>query len=67
MKEIEDSLFNQLEMFPGIIDGRISLTGIIDSTFLRRYSDRVYSAKLRWNYVKNCYASGTDKLLFVHG
>ena len=41
-------------MFLGIIDGRISLTGIVDSTFLKRYSDRVYSAKLR-NYVKECY------------
>ena len=38
-----------------MLDGRRAVTGIIDSTFLRRYSDRVYSAKLRWNYVKNCY------------
>ena len=67
LTEIEDLLYNQLELFPGIIDGRISLTGIIDSTFLRRCSDGVYPAKLRWNYVKECYASGTDKLLFVHG
>ena len=22
---------------------------------MERFSDRVYSAKLRWNYVKNCY------------
>ena len=42
-------------MFPDILDGRISLTGIIDSTFLRRFSEKVYSAKLRWNYVKECY------------
>ena len=55
MKEIEDLLYNQLKLFPGIIDGRISLMGIVDSTFLKRYSDRVYSAKLRWNYVKECY------------
>ena len=55
LTEIEDLLFNQLELFPGIIDGRISLTGIIDSTFLRRFSEKVYSAKLRWNYVKECY------------
>ena len=55
LTEIEDLLFNQLELFPGIIDGRISLTGIIDSTFLKRYSEKVYSAKLRWNYVKECY------------
>ncbi len=40
---------------PGIIDGRISFTGIIDSTFLKRFSEKVYSAKLRWNYVKECY------------
>jgi len=57
LTEIEDLLFNQLELFPGIIDGRISLTGIIDSTFLKRYSEKVYSAKLRWNYVKECYTS----------
>jgi len=55
LTEIEDLLFNRLELFPGILDGRISLTGVIDSTFLRRFSDRVHSAKLRWNYVKNCY------------
>ncbi len=55
MKEIEDLFYNQLELFPDIIDGRISLKGIIDSTFLKRYSDRVYSAKLRWNYAKKCY------------
>ena len=55
MTEIEDSLYNQLELFPGIIDGRISLMGIIDSMFLRRFSERVYSAKLRWNYIKECY------------
>lgn len=55
LTEIEDLLFNQLELFPDILDGRISLTGIIDSTFLRRFSEKVYSAKLRWNYVKECY------------
>jgi len=55
LKEIEDLLYNQLELFPGIIDRRRAVTGIIDSTFLKRYSDRVYSAKLRWNYVKECY------------
>ncbi len=52
LTEIENLLYNQLELFPGIINGRISLTGIIDSTFLRRFSEKVYSAKLRWNYVK---------------
>ncbi len=52
LTEIEDLLYNQLELFPGIINGRISLTGIIDSTFLKRFSEKVYSAKLRWNYVK---------------
>ena len=55
LAEIEDLLFNQLKLFPGIIDGRIAVTGIIDSTFLRRFSEKVYSAKLRWNYVKECY------------
>jgi len=55
LTEIEDLLYNQLELFPDILDGRISLTGIIDSTFLRRFSEKVYSAKLRWNYVKECY------------
>jgi len=55
LKEIEDLLFNQLELFPGILDGRRAVTGIIDSTFLRRFSEKVYSAKLRWNYVKECY------------
>jgi len=55
LTEIEDLLFNQLESFPGIIDGRRAVTGIMDSTFLRRFSEGVYSAKLRWNYVKNCY------------
>jgi len=55
LTEIEDLLYNQLKLFPDILDGRISLTGIIDSTFLRRFSEKVYSAKLRWNYVKNCY------------
>ncbi len=55
LTEIEDLLYNQLELFPDILDGRISLTGIIDSTFLKRYSEKVYSAKLRWNYVKECY------------
>ena len=42
-------------MFLDILDGELSLTGIIDSTFLRRFSEKVYSAKLRWNYVKECY------------
>jgi hypothetical protein len=55
LTEIEDFLFNQLEQLPGIIDGRRAVTGIIDSTFLRRFSEKVYSAKLRWNYVKECY------------
>jgi len=55
LTEIEDILFNQLELFPNILDGRRAVTGIIDSTFLRRYGNRVYSAKLRWNYVKGCY------------
>jgi len=55
LKEIDDLLYNQLELFPGILDGRTSLTGIIDSTFLKRFSEGVYSAKFRWNYVKNCY------------
>ena len=55
LKEIEDLLFNQLKLFLGIIDGRRAVTGIIDSTFLRRFSEKVYSAKLRWNYVKECY------------
>ena len=44
-----------MNCFPGILDGRRAVTGIIDSTFLRRFSDGVYSAKLRWNYVKECY------------
>ena len=48
-------LFNQLKMLLGIINGRKAVTGIIDSTFLRRFSERVYSSKLRWNYVKSCY------------
>ena len=33
LTEIEDLLYNQLKLFPDILDGRISLTGIIDSTF----------------------------------
>jgi len=53
--EIDDFLFNQLKLLPGVLDGRSSLTAIIDSTRLRRFSDKVYSAKLRWNYVKKCY------------
>jgi len=52
---IDDFLFNQLELLPGVLDGRSSLTAIIDSTLLRRFSDKVYSAKLRWNYAKGCY------------
>jgi len=55
LTEIDDFLFNQLELLPGTLDGRKSLSGIIDSTFLRRFSEGVYSAKLRWNYVKECY------------
>jgi hypothetical protein len=55
LAEIEDLLFNQLEQLPDVLDGRKTVTGIIDSTFLRRFSEGVYSAKLRWNYVKNCY------------
>ncbi len=55
LTEAEDLLYNQLKMLSGIIDGRVSLTEIIDSAFLRRFSERVYSAKLRWNYVKKCY------------
>jgi len=62
LKEIDDLLYNQLELFPGIIDGRRAVTGIIDSTFLKRFSDRVYSAKLRWNYVKNCYEILQEKI-----
>jgi len=52
---IDDFLFNQLELLPGVLDGRSGLTAIIDSTLLRRFSDKVYSAKLRWNYAKGCY------------
>jgi len=62
LSEIEDLLYNQLELFPGIIDGRRAVMGIIDSTFLKRYSDRVYSAKLRWNYVKECYEIIQEKI-----
>jgi len=51
-----DLLYNQLELFPGILEGRIGLE-IIDSTFLKRFSEKVYSAKLRWNYVKNATKS----------
>jgi len=50
--EIEDLLFNQLKLLPNILDGRKALTAILDSTLLKRYSDKVYSAKLRWNYAK---------------
>ena len=53
--EIEDLLFNQLKLLPNILDGRKALTAILDSTLLKRYSDKVYSAKLRWNYAKRCY------------
>ena len=28
---------------------------IIKSTFLKRFSEKVYSAKLRWNYVRKCH------------
>ena len=62
LTEIEELLFNQLELFPGIIDGRRAVTGIIDSTFLRRFSEGVYSAKLRWNYVKECYEILQEKI-----
>ncbi len=48
-------LLNQLELFPDILDGRKAVTGIIDSTFIKRFSEKVYSAKLRWNYAKRCY------------
>jgi len=55
LKEIEDLLFNQLKFFPDILDGRSSITAIIDSTLIKRFSEKVYSAKLRWNYAKRCY------------
>jgi len=55
LTEIEDFLFNQLKLLLGILDGRRAVTGIIDSTLLRRFSDKVYSAKLRWNYTRRCY------------
>jgi len=66
--EIEDLLFNQLKLLPNILDGRKALTAILDSTLLKRYSDKVYSAKLRWNYAKRCYeiSSRTNKLLSFH-
>ena len=39
--------YKELELFPDILDGRRAVTGIIDSTFLERFSGRVYSTKLR--------------------
>jgi len=39
--------YKDLELFPDILDGRRAVTGIIDSTFLERFSGRVYSTKLR--------------------
>lgn len=55
LTKIDDLLFNQLELLPGVLDWRRTLTGIIDSTFIKRFSENVYSAKLRWNYAKGCY------------
>ena len=53
--EIEDLLFNQLKLLPNILDSRKALTAILDSTLLKRYSNKVYSAKLRWNYATKRY------------
>jgi len=55
LAETEDLLYNQLSMFPDILDGRKTITAIIDSTFIKRFSENVYSAKLRWNHAKRCY------------
>jgi len=53
LSEVENCLCTQLYSLPNILsDGRYKYTAIIDSTLLRRWSEKVYSCKVRYNYVE---------------
>jgi len=53
LSEVESCLCTQLYNLPNILsDGRFKYSAIIDSTLLRRWSEKVYSCKVRYNYVE---------------
>ncbi|WP_232210793.1 hypothetical protein [Methanothermococcus okinawensis] len=49
----EICVYNQLASLPDILnDKRFRFTAIIDSTFIRRWSEKVYGCIIRYNYIE---------------
>ena len=53
LSEDEFYLYTQLSNLPDILDdNRFKYTIIIDSTLLRRWSEKVYGCSIRYNYIE---------------
>ena len=56
LSEMDFCLHTQLSNLPDILDDdRFKYTAIIDSTLLRRWSEKVYGCNIRYNYIERHY------------